>query len=127
MGLHPLSDCENCPLYNNAEFMGYSEPDHKYDLVIVGGVANKREQFLGGFFNTDAGKLLRRIFKHVGVNPNPYYTTAILCRPPQGTKIPAKAVACCRPRVIDEITRASDQDDLPTVVTLGKRELQSGG
>ncbi len=119
MGLHPLSDCENCPLYNNAEFMGYSEPDHKYDLVIVGGVANKREQFLGGFFNTDAGKLLRRIFKHVGVNPNPYYTTAILCRPPQGTKIPAKAVACCRPRVIDEITRASAQDDPPTVVTLG--------
>lgn len=118
---HPLADCENCPLFNNAEFMGYTTPENLTDIVIVGSVPNNQERFKGGFFRTQAGELVRRIFKHHGKSPSSYYTTAVLCRPNPNQKIPAKAVACCRPRVLAEIGAASSGP----VVTLGNEATLS--
>lgn len=135
MGLHPLTDCESCPLYNKAEFLGYNTPDHgSYDVVMVGGLPNRREKFLGGFFNTEAGKLVRRVFKHFGKSPSVYYTPAVLCRPYKTgktqPKTPVKAVSCCRPRVIVDIKLASKQSEQegrtpPVVVTLGAEAAAS--
>lgn len=118
--LHPLTDCENCPLYNNAEFMGYDSPDHRADLVIVGGMPSATEKYNGGFCNTTSGKLLSKVFKHHGKNPTYYYTTAVLCRP-EDKKVPAKAVVACRPRVLAEIAAATDGP----VVTFGNEAAAS--
>lgn len=118
--LHPLTDCENCPLYGNAEFMGYDDPSHKTDIVLIGGMPSLQEKYNGGYENTQAGKLVNKVFKHHGHSPTYYYTTAVLCRPAD-KKVPAKAVVACRPRVLAEIAAASSGP----VVTLGNEAASS--
>lgn len=118
--LHPLTDCENCPLFNNAEFMGYDTPDHKSDLVIVGGMPSPTERYNGGYCNTSAGRLVGKVFKHLGENPTYHYTPAVLCRPAD-KKVPSKAIIACRPRVLAEIRAATDGP----VVTFGNEAATS--
>lgn len=113
---HPLADCDNCPLALTGTYLGTRAPSHSnYDVAMVGGMPNQSEQFRGGFLNTKAGELVRKVFKHHGENPKIYYTTAVACRPPENAKINPKAVACCRPRVLHEIEQAT----AGPVVTLG--------
>lgn len=119
--LHPLTDCANCPLYGG-EYYGYDSPDHIVDVAIVGGQPSAAEKFKGGYFNTQAGELLRRVFHHHNESPTTYYTPAVLCRA-KDKKVPAKAVACCRPRVIAEIEAATDGTS--PVLTLGNEAALS--
>lgn len=117
--LHPLTDCENCPLFGNASFMGYSDPEYKTDFAIVGGKPSATEKY--GYENTQAGRLLKMVLKHHGQSPTYYYTPAVLCRPQGEDKIPSKAVIACRPRVIDQLAHATTGP----VVTFGNEAAVS--
>lgn len=134
-GYHESADCANCPLFDNdtATYMGDTNPQHSgYDVAIVGGLPSSSEVYSGGYLNTKPGQLLRKVFKHYAQNPITYYTPVVLCRPhsdpknPKATpKIPVKAIAACRPRVVAQLMEATGGRESVPVVTLGNEATSS--
>lgn len=101
---HPLSDCDNCPLFNDGEFLGLNYPEANYDMSVVSGAPTILDK-MRSYSITKAGQLLYKVFKYHEHDPHYYHTTAVLCNPKDG-KVPAKAVTACRPRLIAELEQA---------------------
>lgn len=75
----------------------------KRRVLVVGEAPGETEDRQGRPFIGDAGKLLRRIFREVGVSLNDcWITNSILCRPPKN-RIEDKHIDACRPALLSTI------------------------
>lgn len=96
------SRCEKCPLKDAPTVQGYGPGD---SLLILGEAPGNTEVQQKRAFVGQAGRLLRVVLKHAGVDADEevYYTNSVLCHPP-GNKTPGIAqIRGCRPRLEEEL------------------------
>ncbi len=125
MRKHPLANCEQCPLYDTGTYVAPQE-SRKVNVAIVTGIPYDSEQFAGGFNNAKAGALVANVMHHHGIfMSDTLHINAIACRPPEGTKVSAKMVAACRPRVIAQLEESLSKDG--KALLMGTEAVQSVG
>ena len=114
---HPLTDCENCPLYNGAYYQQPAIEGAKY--LFVGSSPTPTEGFKGGFLrSTDAGKLIQSVCSVHQIDRDAVnYTTAVRCSGLSDLPLSdrRKAIAACNPALMDDL----DRNDPVAVVALG--------
>lgn len=118
------SDCELCPLYEEANhvcLMG--EGSIESDIVIVGEAPGAQEDEEGRPFVGSSGRLLTKMLKEVaGIDrKNCYITNVVKCRPPENATPGKKDIkVCVEEYLIKEIERVGPK----WVLTLGNSALQ---
>lgn len=115
---HPKARCESCPWNEHKGFADVRGPNDA-SVLIVGEAPGAQEVESGEPFVGPSGKLLDKVLAHHGFdNDQIRFTNVVACHPPfspsKGSTAPPKEViACCRPRLRDELR------DRDTIVCLG--------
>lgn len=121
--LHPLAECEKCPLRDTGSFVpSYGPTTAK--IAFVGEAAGQNEVTEGRPFVGISGQLLGKVLTHHGMTMNNVFlTNATLCRPRgrENTTPPPEAVRACKPRLVAELK----ERDITKVVTLGNVATQA--
>ncbi|MBW2064648.1 MAG: uracil-DNA glycosylase [Deltaproteobacteria bacterium] len=122
-----IGDCKKCRLYQGRTNLVFGEGSPRADLVFVGEGPGKEEDLEGRPFVGEAGRLLTRIIKAMGLErEDVYICNVVKCRPPKNRdperdEIEAclpflkKQIALIRPKVICTLGRVAAQ------ALLGKR------
>ncbi|MGD9643991.1 MAG: DNA polymerase [Elusimicrobiales bacterium] len=107
--------CETCPF--NGEIKVPGEGPEAAPLVFVGEAPGAVELRVRRPFVGPSGKLLETVFQQAGIaRGEVYITNAVLCMSLQPVTPAARAVACCRERLLDEVRSRRPK----AVVALGK-------
>jgi uracil-DNA glycosylase family 4 len=112
--------CNECPLIN-ARIVYGNGPD-KADILACGEAPGANEVTTGIPFTGRSGQLFDKVLEYHGIDRRDVYVTnACLCRP-DGNKTPdAKAIGCCRDRLLQEIK----QHNPKTILALGASAAKS--
>jgi uracil-DNA glycosylase family 4 len=120
----PLAKCDDCPLKEQPVVQGHG-PDQA-ELVVVGEAPGREEARSGVPFIGKAGRLLDRVLTHHGFDRGEtYVTNAVLCRPPGNDTPNAKAIKCCRDRLVAEVKARRPQTVIALGAVAGKTLLNS--
>jgi uracil-DNA glycosylase family 4 len=92
--------CDNCTLRGNPKVLGYGK--EKPLIVFVGEAPGATEVEKGQPFVGKAGRILHSILNYLGFDDY-YLTNTCLCRPPENRNPSKEEIACCFPRLLDEI------------------------
>ena len=99
-----IKECKECDLYrtrNNLVF-GEGNPDSK--LVFIGEAPGREEDRDGHPFVGEAGKLLTRLIKGIGLEKSAVYITNIIkCRPPENRDPLPEEIAKCRSYLLHQL------------------------
>lgn len=115
---HPKARCEACPWSEHKGFADARGPEEG-SVLIVGEAPGAQEVESGEPFVGPSGKLLDKVLAHHGFDYDQVrFTNVVACHPPfspgKGSTAPPKEViACCRPRLRDELR------DRDTIICLG--------
>lgn len=111
---HPLSNCEDCPLFDKGNAFVPSLLPQGARVALVGEAPGYQEGREGIPFAGPSGKLLDMVLEKRGLNRNEMVlTNATLCRTPDNAAPSATAVRCCRPRLEAELA------EVDTIVAMG--------
>ena len=114
---HPDAICELCPLYKKDTFTG-NLGNKDSNVVFVGKSPTVFDSKMGQPFAGTSGKLLKKVLKKLGQDPEElYFTNLVLCASKSPTK---QAIRACKPRLLKDIESAD------TIVTLGKIQDELG-
>ena len=118
---HPLARCEECPLFENGQFVPSDGPE-KASLAVIGEAPGANEGRVGRPFVGESGKLLDTVLRHYNLNRREIFlSNACLCRDRDGGTPTAKAIQACRPRLLQEIRDRETTD----VIVLGNSAAQA--
>lgn len=115
---HPKARCEVCPWNEHKGFADVRGPDNA-NVLIVGEAPGAQEVQSGEPFVGPSGKLLDKVLAHHGFDHDQIrFTNVVACHPPfspskGATAPPKEVIACCRPRLRDELR------DRDTIICLG--------
>jgi uracil-DNA glycosylase family 4 len=109
---HPLAKCEECPLAEE-RFVPSRIPRDGASLVVIGEAPGFQEATFGEPFKGPAGKLIKNVLGHYGINEKEVmFTNVVSCRPPDNATPPASAQAACSERLAGEIRDSGARDAL---------------
>src|SRR5882762_354540 len=101
---HPLARCEDCDLREVGRYVPSSIPEDSNGIAVVGEAPGVKEARGGVPFVGPSGKLLDRVLNYYDISRrNTLLTNATSCRPPDNATPSARAVECCRPRLMSEL------------------------
>lgn len=109
---HPLAKCEECPLREVGAYVPTKVAAWQDDInllpettiAVVGEAPGLREANRGEPFIGPSGQLLNRVLDYHGIDREDVtLTNAVLCRPPDNATPPKLAVACCAPRLVEDL------------------------
>lgn len=116
----PFAKCYECPLIEEGPAVpGFGNP--KAEVIFVGEAPGQQEVIDGVPFVGQSGQLLHGMLEEVGltpdqVNPFMYKTNVVACRPP-GNRTPTQhEVACCAPRLRNELQKHKSRK----IVSMGR-------
>lgn len=111
----PYAKCYECPLAGYGPAVpGYGPEDA--DIIFVGEAPGQQEVLDGIPFVGQSGKLLHAMLDEIKFEGTLYKTNIVACRPP-GNRTPTQhEVACCVPRLRNEL----NQQKSKKIVSLGK-------
>lgn len=123
---HPLSKCEECPLYEVGKFVPSTGPRGVgvlgAKLACVGEAPGVQEARGGQPFVGPSGRLLNIVLEENGFKrEDVFLTNACLCRPPDNSTPTPQAVRACNNRLVAEL----QDSGAPTVVALGNSAAQA--
>lgn len=120
--VHPLAECESCPLYGN----GYALSDgpQDADVIVVSRSPAHGDTVSGTPFSGLSGKLLDHLLKmHGGNRARTFVTNVVLC----GTSEPPDAaIRSCAPRLRQELEECSANSILAAGAEAVKHFVQGG-
>jgi len=117
-----LGDCCRCGLGQTRDRLVFGIGNPAARLVLVGEAPGKEEDRRGEPFVGEAGQLLDRILKAMGLDRSEVYICNVLkCRPPQNRDPLPEEIETCEPFLIRQLN-AIDPD---VIITLGRFAAQS--
>ncbi len=116
-----IEGCTRCKLYQKRQNIVFGEGNPEADLVFVGEAPGREEDREGRPFVGEAGRLLTRIIRAMGLERNQVYICNVVkCRPPRNRDPQEDEIKACfpflktqlkliRPKVICTLGRISSQ------------------
>ncbi|WP_448383107.1 uracil-DNA glycosylase [Desulfosoma sp.] len=127
-----LGDCRRCPLHRNRTHIVFGEGNPSARLVFVGEGPGAEEDRLGRPFVGQAGQLLNKMIRAIGLHRDDVYIANVVkCRPP-GNRVPEpdeiracspfllRQLEAIRPRVICTLGACASQTLLQTTLPIGE-------
>jgi uracil-DNA glycosylase family 4 len=115
-----VARCEDCDLFKIGKYVP-STGTGTNGIAVVGEAPGANEARLGIPFTGVSGRILDRVLQyHHIARPDTLLTNAASCRPPSNATPSANAVACCRPRLLQEL----EEHSIQRVVALGNTAAQ---
>lgn len=112
--------CETCPLFNEP-FVPPFIPDDAI-MIAVGEAPGAVEVTQGKPFVGQSGQLMKGVFGELGSDwEKVHRTNVVLCRPPGNREPTVDEIACCHPRLLQELVSST----APTILSLGKTAHES--
>lgn len=103
-----LGDCTRCSLHQSKERLLFGTGATAARLLIVGDFPTRDDETAGTPFGGEAGELLTRMLKAIGLERDAVYlTTTVKCRTPDSGPPQPEQIATCLPfllRQIDAVT-----------------------
>lgn len=122
-----LGECRRCPLHTGRTHIVFGEGDSRADLVFVGEGPGREEDRAGRPFVGEAGGLLTRIIRAMGLTrEDVYICNVVKCRPPRNRDPLAEEIRECFPFLERQIELIAPK----VICTLGRvagRELLGEG
>ena len=122
-----MASCESCPLGRRGKYVPTHFPVTPPDtntLAFIGEAPAKNEVRMGEPFVGPSGRLLNAVLDHYGTRrTDVLLTNAASCHYPDDTSDEDKAlaIACCRPRLNDDLRQAA----VGTAVLMGNSAVQA--
>lgn len=105
---HPLARCEDCGLNTKDSKFCPSDGPPTAEIVVVGEAPGFREAKEGRPFTGPSGRLLDLVLKHHGIDRGSVFVTnTCLCRPADNRTPTKSEIACCAPRLKQEVQSRS--------------------
>lgn len=99
-----MGSCVACALAETRTRVVVGGGNPAAELVIVGEAPGFAEDRGAGPFAGEAGALLERLLRGIGLGPEDVYVTTLLkCRPPQTRDPSAEEIAACEPHLFRQI------------------------
>jgi DNA polymerase len=99
-----IGDCQRCKLHLGRNNLVFGEGDPRARLVFVGEGPGRDEDLAGRPFVGEAGKLLEKIIKAMGLERGEVYICNVVkCRPPKNRDPEGDEVARCLPFLEQQI------------------------
>jgi DNA polymerase len=93
-----INGCVRCKLYKNRKNIVFGEGNPKAELVFVGEAPGREEDIEGRPFVGEAGRLLTKIIKAMGLDrKDVYICNVVKCRPPRNRDPEADEIRACFP------------------------------
>ncbi len=93
-----LMEFDGCGLKRTAKNLVFYRGETKADLMIIGEAPGREEDIVGKPFVGEAGQLLDRMLKSIGINENSAHITNLVYWRPPGNRAPTlEETAICRP------------------------------
>ena len=93
-----LGDCRRCPLHQGRNHLVFGEGSSRAELVFVGEGPGAEEDRIGRPFVGEAGGLLTRIVRAMGLErEDVYICNVVKCRPPRNRDPQADEIRACKP------------------------------
>ena len=93
-----IGDCRRCKLYQDRNTLVFGEGSSKARLVFVGEGPGREEDLEGRPFVGEAGRLLTRIIKAMGLSrESVYICNVVKCRPPNNRDPEEDEIGSCLP------------------------------
>lgn len=109
---HPLANCEECPLREVGKYVPGQGPANAR-IAVIGEAPSKADTRSGKLFEGPAGKLLKTVLKHHGVDEQEvYFDNAVACRAPDYGPPAQSAIRACKPRLLAELDNRGVQKAL---------------
>ncbi len=117
-----IGDCIRCKLHVNRQNIVFGEGDPNAELVFIGEAPGREEDMEGRPFVGEAGRLLTRIIKAMGLDRGDVYICNIVkCRPPRNRDPEPDEIEACLPFLKAQIRIIQPK----VICTLGRIAAQS--
>ena len=117
-----LDGCVRCKLHKNRKNIVFGEGNPKAELVFVGEAPGREEDIEGRPFVGEAGRLLTRIIKAMGLErKDVYICNVVKCRPPRNRDPEADEIKACFPFLEAQLRIISPK----IICTLGRIAAQT--
>ncbi len=117
-----IGDCIRCKLHVNRQNIVFGEGDPDAELVFIGEAPGREEDMEGRPFVGEAGRLLTRIIKAMGLDRGDVYICNIVkCRPPRNRDPEPDEIEACLPFLKAQIRIIQPK----VICTLGRIAAQS--
>lgn len=117
-----LGDCCRCSLGGSRNRLVFGTGNPAARLVLVGEAPGREEDRRGEPFVGEAGQLLDRILKAMGLERSEVYICNVLkCRPPENRDPLPEEIETCEPFLVRQLKAINPQ----VIVTLGRFAAQS--
>ena len=111
-----LGDCRRCPLQRNRTHIVFGEGNPSARLVFVGEGPGAEEDRLGRPFVGQAGQLLNKMIRAIGLHREEVYIANVVkCRPPNNRVPEPDEIRACSPFLIRQLEAIRPQ----VICTLG--------
>ena len=105
-----LTEFDGCGLKRTAKHLVFYRGQTKADLMIIGEAPGREEDIVGKPFVGEAGQLLDRMLKSIGINENSAHITNLVYWRPPGNRAPTlEETAICRPFLDKQIELVAPQ------------------
>ncbi|BCA79578.1 uracil-DNA glycosylase [Desulfuromonas sp. AOP6] len=120
--LADLGDCRRCPLCEDRKNIVFGVGNPQARLVLVGEAPGREEDEKGEPFVGEAGRLLDRILRAMGLGRDQVYICNVeKCRPPGNRDPRPEEIAACEPFLIRQLASIRPS----VIVALGKFATQT--
>lgn len=117
-----IKDCTRCKLHKNRKNLVFGEGNPNAELVFVGEAPGREEDIEGRPFVGEAGRLLTRIIKAMGLErKDVYICNVVKCRPPRNRDPEADEIKACFPFLEAQLRIISPK----VICTLGRIAAQT--
>ncbi len=117
-----LDGCKKCKLYKNRKNIVFGEGNPDAELVFVGEAPGREEDIEGRPFVGEAGRLLTRIIKAMGLERRDVYICNVVkCRPPRNRDPEIDEIKACLPFLKTQLRIISPK----VICTLGRIAAQA--
>lgn len=100
-----LGDCTRCTLHHNRDRLLFGAGPKKARLFIVGDFPTHEDEAAGNPFGGEAGELLTKMLKAIGLNRNDVYlSTTVKCRTADNSAPQPEQIATCLPFLTRQIS-----------------------
>ena len=99
-----IKECKKCDLYRTRNNLVFGEGNPGSKLVFIGEAPGREEDREGRPFVGEAGKLLTRLIKGIGLERSAVYITNIIkCRPPENRDPLPEEIEKCRGYLLHQL------------------------
>jgi uracil-DNA glycosylase len=117
-----MGQCQRCKLYPGASRLVFGEGNPDADLMFIGEAPGAEEDLQGLPFVGEAGQLLNKMLRNLGLEREEVYITNVVKSRPPGNRDPeTDEIEACLPFLLKQIKAVRPR----VIVTLGKVATQA--